>query len=96
MVVEDAKVLDAEEGVVGLVVEDVVVEVSVLTTVVVCVVVPVEDSGTVNVWVMTVVTTSVGFITHLYMLDSEFQKFERELTQPQHICSSVCNIQVPD
>ncbi len=49
MVVEDAKVLDAEEGVVGLVVEDVVVEVSVLTTVVVCVVVPVEDSGTVNV-----------------------------------------------
>lgn len=49
MVVGDAKVLDVEEGVGELVVEDVVVEVSVLTIVVVCVVVPVEDSDTVKV-----------------------------------------------
>jgi hypothetical protein len=49
VVVDDAKVLDAEEGVVELVVEDVVVEVSVLTIVVVCVVFPVEDSDTVEV-----------------------------------------------
>ena len=53
MVVDDAKVLVAEEDAVGgvadEVVEDVVVEVSVLTTVVVCVVVPVEDTETVKV-----------------------------------------------
>jgi hypothetical protein len=73
VVVDDSRVLDAEEGVVDdvvdEVVEDVVVVVSVLTTVVIWVVSPVEDTETVKVWVMTVVTTSVGLITHLTMSD---------------------------
>ena len=38
-------------------------DVSVLTTVVVCVLLPVEDAETVKVWVTTIVVTNVGFIT---------------------------------
>lgn len=58
--VDEADVLGTEE--------DVVEDVSVLITVVVCVLFPVEDVETVKVWVITVVTTRVGFITHLTII----------------------------
>jgi hypothetical protein len=57
VLVEDVEVLCTEED------EDVDEDVSVLTTVVVCVLLPVEDAETVKVWVTTIVVTNVGFIT---------------------------------
>ena len=63
--VTDVEVLDAEDEL-----EDVlaVVDVSVLTTVVVCVLFPVEDAETVKVWVTTIVVTKVGFITPKHII----------------------------
>jgi hypothetical protein len=67
--VDETEVLDVEE--------DVIEDVSVLTTVVVCVLFPVEDAETVKVWVITVVTTRDGFITHLTISAYEFRNWRK-------------------